>query len=125
MSHPPAHNQAYEDSLAATPAPEELDKIFTKYTVSLYQELMSSKTGAMTITKMKREILAYVDKRERQPITVNRLEVIDHTSNFGGRAYTKREKFNFTVELSQQDGGRTLKLFLDEALTNSKVTEGE
>lgn len=48
-------------------------------------------------------------------IIVNRLEVIDHTTTFGGRTYVKWVNFNFTVELSEQDGGRTLKIFLKDA----------
>lgn len=56
---------------------------------------------------------------------VNRLEVIDHTEGFeergGARAYMKWNKQPFKVELSDQDEGRTLKIFLsDVALTNER-----
>lgn len=50
-----------------------------------------------------------------KPIKVNRLEVIDHTGKtlVVGRAYVKWEDYDFTVTLSAQDDGKTLKIFLD------------
>lgn len=47
---------------------------------------------------------------------VTRVEVIDHTEsaiNGGGRAYVKWED-GIKVELSLQDGERTLKVFISE-----------
>lgn len=43
---------------------------------------------------------------------VNRLEVIDHSQDGEGRAFSKRAVGDFTVTMSHQDGGRTLKIFL-------------
>lgn len=45
---------------------------------------------------------------------VSRLEIIDHTlplEKGGGRAYVKRDE-NVEIELSVQDEGRTLKVFI-------------
>ena len=42
--------------------------------------------------------------------SVNRLEVIDHTTNGEGRAYIKRG--DLQIEIQQQDEERTLKLFI-------------
>ncbi len=44
--------------------------------------------------------------------TVNRLEIIDHTDSGTGRDYVKWVDQPFEVELSDQDDGRTLKIFL-------------
>lgn len=47
---------------------------------------------------------------------VNRIEVIDHTKSFeqgGGRAYVFWED-GVNVELSLQDDGRTLKVFISK-----------
>lgn len=54
---------------------------------------------------------------EYQPITIDmarltRFEVIDHTPNGAGRAYVKTDYYPIAVELSFQDEGRTLKVFL-------------
>lgn len=45
---------------------------------------------------------------------VNRVEVIDHTKTGKGRDFVKWEDFDFEVGFDQQDGGRTLKIFLSE-----------
>lgn len=45
-------------------------------------------------------------------LTVNRFEVIDHTSNGQGRVLSKWESFDFQPFFDVQDGGRTLKVFL-------------
>lgn len=42
---------------------------------------------------------------------VERFEVIDHTKDFKGRCYVKR---NCIVELCLQDNGRTLKVFVND-----------
>jgi hypothetical protein len=49
-------------------------------------------------------------------IHANRLEVIDHTStNKGwGRQFSKWEKGDFKIEIAFQDGGNTVKIFLDD-----------
>jgi len=47
-------------------------------------------------------------------ISVNRLEIIDHTSTGQGREYVKWDDKNFKIEFSYQDNGRTLKIFLKE-----------
>lgn len=49
---------------------------------------------------------------------VNRFEVIDHTSGGEGRVFTKWLD-NLVVELSYQDDGRTLKVFLSEKDTET------
>ena len=43
--------------------------------------------------------------------SVNRFEVIDHTKNAKGRCYTA---YGCEVELSLQDGNRTLKVFVTD-----------
>lgn len=45
---------------------------------------------------------------------VNRLEVINHTEGGSGREFVKWAEERFEVELSVQDDGRTLKIFLSE-----------
>lgn len=45
---------------------------------------------------------------------VTRVEIIDHTKDFtegGGRVYSKRDD-DMKVEVSMQDQGRTMKIFL-------------
>lgn len=42
---------------------------------------------------------------------VTRFEVIDHTKEMIGRAYVKH---NITIDLSFQDNGQTLKVFVDD-----------
>lgn len=49
---------------------------------------------------------------------VNRLEIIDHTPDGNGRDYTKWDKHDFEVAFSQQDDGKTLKIFLQPMQTN-------
>lgn len=50
---------------------------------------------------------------------VTRLEVIDHTTGFeDARAYHKRQD-NLNVELSIQDEGRTLKVFLSNKVSST------
>lgn len=49
---------------------------------------------------------------------VTRLEIIDHTKTGTGRDYTKWIPQNFSVELSYQDDGRTLKIFLSDDITD-------
>ena len=53
-------------------------------------------------------------------VLVNRFEVIDHTSTGEGRWPSKWEDFNFGVDFSLQDQGRTLKVFLTPALDQEK-----
>ena len=48
---------------------------------------------------------------------VNRVEVIDHATG-GDRAYVFWEKEPHEVELSEQDDGRTLKIFITKKPTN-------
>lgn len=47
---------------------------------------------------------------------VNRIEVIDHTSTAKepGRVLVKWDETNFEVTFSEQDEGRTLKIFLTD-----------
>jgi hypothetical protein len=45
--------------------------------------------------------------------TVNRFEVIDHSKDLKGRFYVKRD---CSVELSLQDGNKTLKVFVNDKL---------
>lgn len=45
---------------------------------------------------------------------VNRIEIIDSTKTGDGRVYVKWEDFDFDVGFSQQDDGRTLKIFLED-----------
>ena len=42
---------------------------------------------------------------------VTRFEVIDHTTGGRGRVYTRHD---VSIELSYQDDGRTLKVFIDD-----------
>lgn len=44
--------------------------------------------------------------------TVNRIEVIDHTFDGGGRAYGKWVDYPFEVSFDVQDDERTIKIFL-------------
>lgn len=56
---------------------------------------------------------------------VTRFEVIDHTRSLedgGGRVFVKREE-NMTVELSLQDDGRTLKVFLSPKKSERRTNE--
>lgn len=41
---------------------------------------------------------------------INRVEIIQHSPPYNGRAYTNRDAKN--VEIHLQDGGKTLKIFL-------------
>ena len=56
-------------------------------------------------------------KEEKKPVEITRLEVINHATNDKpiGRILTLyKELGNFnSIELSYQDGGKTLKIFLD------------
>ena len=48
---------------------------------------------------------------------VNRVEVIDHPKSFedgGGRAYVIWKDRPLKIELSLQDGGKTLKIFINK-----------
>lgn len=54
----------------------------------------------------------------------NRLEVIDHTHTGGGRAFVKWEDFDFNVSVDEQDGKRTLKIFLSEVTDESTDESG-
>lgn len=45
---------------------EEVEKLFSKYIVSIYGELMLSKTAAETVTRMERELLALIERKERE-----------------------------------------------------------
>lgn len=63
--------------------------------------------------ELEKKILAIIQDNQ-EPISVNRVEVIDHTQTLAGRDYTKWEDGPFQVEFSKQDGGRTLKIFLSE-----------
>jgi hypothetical protein len=52
------------------------------------------------------EIIAYADKNKPE---VTRVEVIQHSPPYNGRAYTNYAAKE--VEVQYQDGGRTLKIF--------------
>lgn len=49
---------------------------------------------------------------------VNRFEVIDHTESGTGRQFVKWLSYDFKVEFSLQDDGRTLKVFLMDTPSN-------
>jgi hypothetical protein len=49
---------------------------------------------------------------------VNRFEVIDHTWEKEGRIVVK---YGVDVEVSIQDDGKTMKIFLTDKVTNSEV----
>jgi hypothetical protein len=51
---------------------------------------------------------------------VNRLEIIDHTKTGKGRDFVKWEDYDFDIGFSQQDDGRTLKIFLAD---HKEITE--
>ena len=58
-----------------------------------------------------------MEKKEQKKVEITRLEVINHAKNDMpiGRIltlYKELEDFN-SIELSYQDGGMTLKIFLD------------
>lgn len=59
------------------------------------------------------ELIAFIKTRDeqREKIRVNRVEVIDHTDGGEGRVFTKWTDGDYQVELSEQDDGRTLKIF--------------
>lgn len=53
-------------------------------------------------------------REEERTKSVSRVEVIDHTKSFeegGGRCYVKWQS-GMKVELSEQDDGKTLKIFI-------------
>ncbi|KSU60729.1 MULTISPECIES: hypothetical protein [unclassified Gordonia (in: high G+C Gram-positive bacteria)] len=61
-----------------------------------------------------REWLSATPKDSRSALsssTVTRFEVIDHTTGGEGRAYVK---YDVSAELSYQDDGRTLKVFVGD-----------
>lgn len=47
--------------------------------------------------------------------SVTRLEVIDHTTGGRGGVFSA---WSISIELSWQDGGRTLKIFVDDSKEN-------
>ena len=47
---------------------------------------------------------------------INRLEIIDHTEQGRGRAFTKWEDVPFLAEVELQDGEKTLKIFLTKTV---------
>ena len=49
---------------------------------------------------------------------ITRFEVIDHTSEFQGRILVK---YGVKVEISIQDDGRTMKVFLTDKINNEKT----
>jgi len=62
-------------------------------------------------------------EKEIDTSNVNRIEVIDHTKSFedgGGRAYTFWNQYDpkdpekVKVTMDVQDGGKTLKVFIDK-----------
>ena len=48
---------------------------------------------------------------------ITRFEVIDHTSEFQGRILVK---YGVKVEISIQDDGRTMKVFLTDKINNNQ-----
>lgn len=50
---------------------------------------------------------------------ITRFEVIDHTSEFQGRILVK---YGVRVEISIQDDGRTMKVFLTDKINNNEKT---
>jgi hypothetical protein len=55
----------------------------------------------------KQQLSEYLNELSRN---INRVEVIQHSSPYNGRAYTNREAKH--VEISLQDNNETLKIFL-------------
>lgn len=61
---------------------------------------------------------------------VTRIEVIDHTRDNGGRVYTYWDQYdaddlkNPKVEISIQDNGRTLKVFISKNEDNKETGLG-
>jgi|TARA_R110000751_G_scaffold44254_2_gene101387 hypothetical protein len=52
------------------------------------------------------------DQEELDAVTVSRFEVIDHTIAGTGRDFVK---YAVSVRLAYQDGGETLKVFLEDS----------
>ena len=71
------------------------------------QEVHFKKFGVYADTNSK--IAEWMDEYATN-FSVNRLEVIDHTTNGEGRAYIKRG--DLQIEIQQQDEERALKLFI-------------
>lgn len=96
----------------------ELDKILEG--VANFYNLKSFRKGSMGISEAKQALTELID-REVAAATekVDRFEVIDDT----GRAYVKGSIYGspVSVELSYQDDGRTLKVFVKPS-NNDKET---
>lgn len=56
------------------------------------------------------------DERDMKTAKVTRFEVIDHRTNGTGRAFTA---YDCSIQLSLQDDGRTLKVFVDDPTPSS------
>lgn len=69
-----------------------------------------------SILRGKHKIIELIKTRDEQrgKISVNRVEVIDHTDGGEGRVFTKWTEGDYQVELSEQDGGKTLKVFFTQ-----------
>lgn len=64
------------------------------------------------------ECIKYYGQEMHYPTEkVSRFEVIDHTKEMIGRVYVK---YDISIDLSFQDDGKTLKVFVDDR-TNNKV----
>lgn len=61
------------------------------------------------------DIMEILERAEIE-FSVNRFEVIDHTSEGDGRSYVKWVDDDFDVTLDLQDNARTLKVFLKQQL---------
>lgn len=60
------------------------------------------------------ECIEYYVQQEYPTEKVTRFEVIDHTKEMRGRVYVK---YGVQVELSFQDDGKTLKVFVDDKIS--------
>jgi hypothetical protein len=66
----------------------------------------------MKISQLPQEVKQTIDELSEQRMysEVNRVEVIQHSAPFNGRAYTHYNAKE--VEIQLQDNGKTLKIFL-------------
>ena len=77
---------------------EMATKVADKKTIKMYLESLDQ--------DLLQEMIAYAEKNKPE---VTRLEVIQHSPPYNGRAYTNYAAKE--VEVQYQDGGRTLKVF--------------
>lgn len=54
---------------------------------------------------------------------ITRFEIIDHTSNGEGRAFIKRNDSPMEVDISVQNSGKTMKIFLSTPKTGYEASD--